>query len=145
MKTSKRIWSKEELTIVYYIAKWDLSGIDISMEELAEAVIGNTTLVSLNMQVSHFKNILNIEETNLTGASNLMRELLEDYRDCTMTQIRARVISKIQSSVSNIISHKKIKASLESSKRIAKLNKASDLVFENKLKGLRKHRNLRKI
>ena len=145
MKTSKRIWSKEELTIVYYIAKWDLSGIDITMEELANAVIGNTTLVSLNMQVSHFRSILDIEETNLTGASNVMRELVEEYKDFTMTQIRAKVVSKIQSSDSDIISHRKKKVSLESSKRVAKLNEASRLVFENKIKGLQKHRNLIKV
>ena len=145
MKSSKRIWTKEELTIAYYIAKWDLTGIDITPEELAEAVIGNTTLVSLQMQVTHFRNILNIEDSNLTGASNVMIELINEYKDYTMTQIRAQVISKIQSSISNIISHNKNKKSLEASKRVAKLNEDLNLVFENKIKELQKYRNLRKL
>ena len=104
----KKDWSKEELTIAYYIAKWDLSGIDATMEELALAVIGDTTVTSLDMQVKQL------------------------------------VVSKIQSCSSDIISYNKNKAVLESSKRVEKLNAASELLFQNKIKELKKHRNLRK-
>ncbi len=145
MKSSKRIWNKEELTIAYYIAKWGLTGIDITPEELAELVIGNTTEVSLQMQVTHFRSILNIEDSNLTGASNVMIELINEYKDVTMTQIRAQVISKIQSSVSNIISNKKKKNALESYKRVQSLNADLQKNHDNKIASMRKYRNLKKL
>ena len=140
----KKDWSKEELTIAYYIAKWDLSGIDSTMEELALVVIGNTTVKSLDMQVMHFRRLLNLEENTLFANSKRMEELRKDYKDLTMTQVRKLVVSKIQSCSSDIISYNKNKAVLESSKRVEKLNAASELLFQNKLKELKKHRNLRK-
>tara|TARA_R110000744_G_scaffold380220_1_gene500315 strand:+ start:92 stop:523 length:432 start_codon:yes stop_codon:yes gene_type:complete len=140
----KKDWSKEELTIAYYIAKWDLSGIDSTMEELALVVIGNTTVKSLDMQVMHFRRLLNLEENTLFANSKRMEELRKDYKDLTMTQVRKLVVSKIQSCSSDIISYNKNKAVLESSKRVEKLNAASELLFQNKIKELKKHRNLRK-
>lgn len=145
MKSSKRIWNKEELTIAYYIAKWGLTGIDVTPEELAESVIGDTTEASLQMQVANFRSILNIEGFQLDHTSKAQNDLINEYKNTTMTQIRAQVISKIQSSVSNIISNKKKKNALESSKRVQSLNADLQKNHDNKVASMQKYRNLRKL
>ena len=145
MKSSKRIWNKEELIIAYYIAKWGLTGIDVTPEELAESVIGDTTEASLQMQVANFRSILNIEGFQLDHTSKAQNDLINEYKNTTMTQIRAQVISKIQSSVSNIISNKKKKNALESSKRVQSLNADLQKNHDNKVASMQKYRNLRKL
>jgi len=65
----KRIWSKQELTIAYYVAKFNLNGLEnISLSELAEDVIKNTTKQSLNMQVANFRYLLDIPGHKLEDA-----------------------------------------------------------------------------
>lgn len=86
--SKKRIWNEKELTIAYYIAKWDMLGVGVELEDLVNEVIGDTTVNSLNMQVANFRFLLNIPGRQLEHASNVMKELVDKYQNQTMTQMR---------------------------------------------------------
>jgi hypothetical protein len=143
--TPKRIWSTEELTIAYYISKWDYSGLNISEEDLVNGVICDTTVASLRMNVANFRNLLNIEGFNLDHTTKAQKQLVEDLKDVTMMQVRQSVLAKISSSFENIKEQKVVKEINKKSEKLAKANKELQAEFERKLALAQKGRNLKKI
>lgn len=145
MTTKKRIWTKEELTIAYYIAKWDYNGLQIDEGELVDGVIGRTTKPSLQMQVANFRYLLDIEGYQLEDASEAMKELVAELQNKTVTQIRHMVIDYIQSHGDEIKTASLSKNNNEARIRAKALNEQEQLNHENKLKSWAKFgRRLRK-
>ena len=87
----KHSWTKQDLTVAYYIAKWDLNGLGISKDEIIDNVIGDSTVPSLNMQVANFRYLLGIEGYQLEHASEAMKDLVDELQNKTVTQVRAIV------------------------------------------------------
>jgi hypothetical protein len=91
---SKKKWSKEDLTVVYYFSKWGLTGLDVTEEELVESVL-DTTHYSFNSQTANFRFLLNLDGHKLEHASKAMITLIEETKNLTMTQVRNIVIDII--------------------------------------------------
>ena len=138
MKTTKRIWNKTELTIAYYIAKWDYNGLAIEEEDLVEAVIENTTVASLRFQVANFRHVLNIEGFKKEGASAEMFALAEELKDTTSTNVRKIVLKAIENSEAKIKSNQVNKENKAAMKKRDLLNALSQKNFEAEMK-LRKN------
>jgi len=92
MSRKQRIWSEIELTIAYYIARWDYAGLKISEYEMVEYIIQDTTINSLNMQVANFRFLLGIDGRQLEDASKAMRELVNKLDGKTIVQIRRTIL-----------------------------------------------------
>lgn len=87
----KRIWTKSELTVAYYLAKFEGRGIKLHEDELAGII--DTSLGSLRMQVANFRYLLNIEGWQLEHASNAMKGLIDELHGKTMTEVKRLVQS----------------------------------------------------
>ena len=94
MSTIKK-WSKKELQIAYYIAKWDMNGLAIEVEDLMAGVIVGTTKSSLTRQVANFRYILDIPGYQLKNGSKAMAKIVEEFKDTTMTNVRKIVLKTI--------------------------------------------------
>lgn len=135
MRTTKlRIWSEKELTIAYYIAKWDFNGLGVSEEDVVELIIGETTIPSLKMQIANFRFLLNIEGYQLKDVSKAMKDLADKLKDKTMSQVR-KIVLEIIDEQSEIIEKAQISRNnkLANSRRDV-LNQQEVLDHENKLK-----------
>ena len=145
---SKKKWSKDDLTIAYYFSKWNLTGLGIEQDELVESVL-NTTHYSFNSQVANFRSILNIEGHQLEHASKAMKDLIVEYKGLTMMQVRIIVIDFImaeQTEERPTVAETDAKAHNEKiAKQTEKLNQKSRVTWAQHIKGLQKHRNLKKI
>lgn len=142
-KQKKRIWSKEELIIAYYISKWDLNGLNVSEDELVEAVIGRTTIPSLRMQVSNFRYLMNIEGQQLSHASEDMKELVGELQNTTVTNVRRMVLDYINLHIDKVRSVTNNKSNKIVAAKAKELNEQEELIHLNKLVSLRKYRRLR--
>lgn len=142
MSTTKRIWTKEELTIAYYIAKWDYNGLQISEEDLVDGVIGRTTKPSLKMQIANFRYVLGIEGFKLEHASQAMKDLADELANKTVTQVRNLVVDIIVKSDTDIVKAQSSRSNKAIDKRRESLNKVSEETFQNKMRALGKYRNL---
>ena len=96
MRNLQHEWSKTELTIAYYLAKWDYTGLGISAEDIVDSVIPETTVHSLNMQTANFRYLLNIDGYKLSDASKLMKEIIGKYQNSTREMVRKLVLKSIQ-------------------------------------------------
>lgn len=139
----KRIWTKEELTITYYITKYGMSGLNVSFENIAGGIIPNTSTPSLKMQMACFRFILDIEGYKLEHGSKAMKVLYEELKDKTITQIRNQVKEIISKSEYAIENAKVSQNNTKAYKRRDELNKASEKTFSERLKFLNKYRRLR--
>ena len=144
MSKSNKIWTKEDLTIAYYIAKWDYSGLGINEDGLVE-VIGNTTKASLLKQTANFRFILGIDGYKLNGSSKNKKVLADELQNKTITQVRKIVLDAIESSDYDVQKAEGTRTNTIIKKRTDKLNEESEQAFQNKLKALRKHQNLKPI
>lgn len=129
-----RIWSKKELTIAFYIAKFGHVGLSASESEIAHGVIGNTTIVSLHMQIKHFKSILGIPGYTLNvEARRLMQEVVSDHKDTTSSNLRKYVNQVIEERRENIIKAERENINKKASGNAAKINKQEEINFKAKL------------
>ena len=141
-KMKTRTWNNDELSIAYYIANYGLVGLDIKDIELRELMTLSKTSKSFESMVQDFKNILS--DSNVFPISKTCRDFVKNTRDSTMTQVRNKVSSVIESLRSDMITYNKKESALKVSERTKRLNDDLQFIFDNKLIGLRKHRNLRK-
>lgn len=140
-------WSQEDLTIAYYFAKWGLSGLGLSEEELV-IVIGETTRPSLLKQAANFRAYLNIEGFKL-GENKTpcpKKQLtLDTLKDKTITQVRKMVLKTIDSR-SDLI--EKVRISKQNQTAFQKrdeLNEELRKNHENKMKSISQFRRLKRI
>ena len=138
----KRIWNKQELTIAYYMAKYDMSGINIEEDTLIHTVIKDTSKASLRMQVANFRHLLNIEGYQLSHASQAMKDLCDEYDTKSQSEIKMLVISYIDACELDIADYTTQKANKIVNKRRDKLNSILKSNFENKLATMCRFRNL---
>jgi hypothetical protein len=134
------------LTIAYYIAKWGFSGLQgITLEELVNYVMPDTTVGSLKMQIANFRHVLGFEERTLKDASKAMYDLHEQLKNKTMTQVRSSITPDLEVANEQIadgrIKAHNMKVRADRDKKQA----AADAIVENKLKQLSKQRNLRRV
>jgi len=142
---TKRIWNTEELTMAYYIAKWDENGLKMSKEDLAEYVITNTSTQSLKMQAANFRFLLGLEGYQLEDASAAQRQLVDELDNLTVTQVR-NIIFTYSDSVSDRTEELKRKSANKSvNQKRDDENAKLDEVFQAKVKSLSQFRNLRKL
>jgi len=133
MSRSKRIWSEQELTIAYYIARWDYAGLKISEHDMVEFIIGDTTINSLNMQVANFRFLLGIDGYQLSHTSKTMRALVDSLSRKTIVQIRRMVLDYIFSKGEyESVVGKKVKNEA-ASKKERELNRQYQINFEKEL------------
>ena len=146
MSKGTKVWNEQELTIAFYIAKWGYAGLkDTSEEEIAMCIISDTTVQSLRMQVANFRFVLGLEGRTLKDASKAMYELNDKLTNKTMSQVRSLILPTINDAdvcVNDIrVKGLNLKVRAISDKKQA----AMDAVYDNKVKDLQKHRNLRKL
>ena len=72
MKNSRRIWSNEELTIAFYISKYGAESLKMDEGFIVDCVIGDTSIISLKMQVANFNQLLDLEGPRLSAYSKAM-------------------------------------------------------------------------
>ena len=134
-KNSKRIWTKEELTFAYYVSKYgNLNGLNMKKEEVVNYVIGDTTERSFDMQVANFNYLLGIGESQYTDYSQLMVEVVEDFKNTTVTQLRDLMVD-YAASIDDKVEERRVKlANTEANSKVEELNKVANKNFEAKLK-----------
>lgn len=142
---TKRIWSKEELTIAYYIAKWDYSGLNISEDDFANYIITDTTVASLRMQTSCFRYLLGLSGSRLTHCSEAMRELVDELANKTISQVRRSILNYVDEQEESIKILTRQKGNQKINKKKDALNEQYRMNFENKVTALSKGRRLKKI
>jgi hypothetical protein len=142
---SKRIWNNKELTIAYYIAKWDSNGLKMSKEDLAEFVITNTSIRSLDMQAANFRFLLGLEGYQLEDASVAQKNLVDELDNLTVTQVR-NIIFTYADSVSDRTEELKRKSANKSvNQKRDELNAELDKNFQARVNSISQFRNLRKL
>jgi hypothetical protein len=146
MSKKNKIWNEKELTIAYYIAKWGFSGLQgITLEELVNYVMPDTTVGSLKMQIANFRHVLGFEERTLKDASKAMYDLHEQLKNKTMTQVRSSITPDLEVANEQIadgrIKAHNMKVRVDRDKKQA----AADRITVNKLKQLYKQRNLKRF
>lgn len=142
MAKAKRFWTREELIIAYYIAKWDYSGLNISEHDFANYVITDTTVASLRMQTACFRQLLGLDGHRLAHCSELMKELVKELENKTISQVRKLIFSYVDLQEDNIKILTIQKENKIVNKKRDQLNTQYQLDFDNKLKSLRRYRNL---
>lgn len=146
MKTNtQRIWTRAELTIAYYIAKFGIESLKISAKDLAEAVIEDTTERSLDMQVANFRFILGIDGYQLEHFSAAQDDVATALQDKTITQVRKIVDFLIGVSDLKLEKLASRRNNVKVNDVKDKLNQESQTRFEAKLRAIGKYRNLRKL
>lgn len=141
-KVEKRIWTRAELTIAYYIAKWDYNGLKVSEEDLIEAVIGDTTKRSLDMQVANFRYILGIEGYSLEHFSKAQDDVATSLQNKTITQVRRLIETIIRNSDAKI-SFQQNRRNNDKIEDVRKqLNTDEQNRFEAKMNAFSKYRRL---
>lgn len=145
MKNSKRIWNNNELIIAYYVAKWDVNGLNMTEDELAEYVIGNTSTQSLRMQAANFKHLLGIEGYTLEDASQAQRDVVEQLKNSTVTQVRNIIFTYTDSVQEEFDARKASKVNKEVNEKRDQLNEKLQKDFEAQLKMKGMYRRLKKI
>lgn len=146
METSKkRIWSKEELTIAYFIAKWSIGPLKMSEEDLVDCVIGNTSLNSLNKQVANFRYLLNIDGYKLKDYSKAMSSLVDELQNLTYHKVREMIQLYIKSNEEtiNCLIIKSKNSSVNEIKDALNLNLSKN--YERQLEAKRKFRRLKHV
>lgn len=141
-KSKQRIWTRAELTIAYYIAKWDFNGLKISEKDLAEGVIGDTTVRSLQMQVANFRFILGYDGYVLKDYSKAQSEVATVLQNKTITQVRKIVDTIIEKSDVKLEKLENRRNNVKVNEVKNKLNKEAEELFAAKLFNLRKYRRL---
>lgn len=145
MATTKRIWNKQELTIAYYIAKWDIGGLKITEQELVDYVIGRTTRPSLKMQVANFRFLLQLDGPQLEDASQAMRSLAEELSNHTVVQVRSIIFNYIDKMEDVILEQKTKGINATINKRRDELNAQLESNFLAQVAQKSIGRRLRKI
>jgi hypothetical protein len=145
MKQPKRIWSREELIIAYYIAKWDYNGLSITSEDIVDIAIKGSSKSSLNMHVANFRHLLNIDGYKLEHTSKLMDEVVEEMKNKTVTQVRGIVNMILDKKEDELEAARVKRKNAQIAERAEKANVVLFLIFENKVKAMQKHRRLRKL
>ena len=142
MKNSKRMWTKEELIIAYYIAKWDYNGLQATENDLVDIAIGNTTKASLSMHVANFRYLLNIDGYKLENTSKLMDVIVEELKDKTITQVRSIANKTLAGKDDDFKKAESIRNNTKIAEGADKANILLILIFEKKLESMNRYRNL---
>lgn len=94
----RKSWSRGDLIIAFYIAKFGLKGLNITRAELVKEVIGETTIKSLNMQAANFRFMLNIEGNRLSATSKNKLAIIEELGTRPIVFVRTIVLELIANS-----------------------------------------------
>jgi len=143
MKNLQHEWSKNDLVIAYYMTNWDLNGLGITKEDIVDSVIPETTVNSLNMQMANFRFLLNLDGYKLSDSSNMMKEIVDEYSDKNMNQIKDVVKSIIEKC--DIKVGRNSRHNQKVNDRKTELNRISQLKYEKQLKDLGKFRRLVRV
>jgi hypothetical protein len=96
----RKHWTRGDLIIALYIAKFGLRDIDMTRTELVSSVLKGTTLRSLNMQIANFRFLLNLEGVKLTATSKSKLEIVEEYGNTSRLNLRLIVTELINTGTS---------------------------------------------
>lgn len=146
MSNKNKVWSEKELTIAYYIAKWGFSGLQgITLEELVNYVMPDTTVGSLKMQIANFRHVLGFEERTLKDASKAMYGLHNQLKNDTMTQVRSLIVPNLEAAFDQIANGRDKARNVKLQADHKKKQAAVDRITVSKLKQLYKQRNLKRF
>jgi fructose-1,6-bisphosphatase len=134
-KNSKRIWSNEELTFAYYVAKYgSLDMLKMTKEDVVHHIIGNTTERSFDMQVENFKHLLGIGEGAYDNYSQKMVEVSESLKNHTVTNVR-EILMDYAMKMDDVAEQRRVSRANKTVKsKTDELNEVLNKQFENKLK-----------
>lgn len=88
----KKIWSKNDLIIALFIAKFSIRGLGKLKPEIAKDIIQDTTVKSLNMQAANFRYLLNLDGVKLSGSSALKIEVRSEFGFLPYSKLRPLVL-----------------------------------------------------
>lgn len=145
-ESTQKKWSKIELIIAYYIAKWDYNGLSITEDELVNCIL-DTSKASLKFQVMRFRSLLGLgEEWMESEGCKANKEVVDELANITVVRVRKMVADYIEENACQELKNKTETKSInkEVNKRRDALNEQSKVNFENKLAHLKKYRRLRK-
>jgi len=132
MKNVQHEWSKNDLTIAYYLTRWDYSGLGINDEDIVDSVIPNTTVHSLNMQMANFRFLLNLDGYVLSDASTLMKEIVDTFENSTTEFVKNIVINFIQKC--DVTLGRNLRTNRKVNEKKDELNRLAQEMFDKKLK-----------
>lgn len=141
----KRIWTKGELRIAYYIAKWGYHALNITEEELVDHVIGDTSTTSLRRQSANFRFILGIDGYQLEHVSRAQKNLVDELASQNQQQVRRDITAFIDHRSDEIFDRKVSSHNKVVEKKKEDLNNQLQLDFKNKLAIISRGRNLRPV
>jgi len=142
---SLRIWTREELIITYYVTRYDLTGLGITEEDLVLGVIGGTTVHSFHMQQANFRYGLGIEGYQLDSVSRSMWNLIEEFKDKEMLDIRPMIIDYISKSNEKIKKSQIQQRNKKTETKMSEANRLLDEQFQRELKKKMFGRRLKKV
>ena len=138
MKNSKRIWSNEELTIAFYIAKYGVEQLKMDEDFIVDYVIGDTTVASLKMQVANFNELLDLDGPRLTAYSKAMITVVDNNDNKSQKDLTQEIFNFCDTR-ENEIADRKIKVANRSvSQKTVDLNIELNRTFDAKMKSFAK-------
>tara|TARA_R110000744_G_C19250537_1_gene550245 strand:+ start:616 stop:1062 length:447 start_codon:yes stop_codon:yes gene_type:complete len=138
MKNSKRIWSNEELTIAFYIAKYGVEQLKMDEDFIVDYVIGNTSVASLKMQVANFNELLDLDGPRLTAYSKAMITVVDNNDNKSQKDLTQEIFDFCDTR-ENEIADRKIKVANRSvSQKTLDLNIELNRTFDAKMKSFAK-------
>ena len=138
MKNSKRIWSNEELTIAFYIAKYGVEQLKMDEDFIVNYVIGDTTVASLKMQVANFNELLDLDGPRLTAYSKAMITVVDNSDNKSQKDLTQEIFDFCDTR-ENEIADRKIKVANRSvSQKTVDLNIELNRTFDAKMKSFAK-------
>lgn len=91
-------WSKNDTIITFYTVKYGLKGLPVKdTKDLAEGVIG-ATVASFNMQSSNIRYLLGYDEGTLDHHSETQENVVNEYNNTPLEDLRSLVINIIDKS-----------------------------------------------
>lgn len=138
MKNSKRIWSSEELTIAFYIAKYGVEQLKMDEGFIVDYVIGDTSVASLKMQVANFNELLDLDGPRLSHYSKAMVTVVENNDNKSQKDLTQEIFDFCDSRENEITARKTKVANKSVSQKTLDLNIELNKNFEAKMKNLAK-------
>ena len=135
---SKRIWSNEELTIAFYIAKYGAEQLKMDEDFIVDYVIGNTSVASLKMQVMRFNELLDLDGPRLTAPTPAMAKVVNDNDNKSQKNLTQEIFDFCDTRENEIADRKTKVANRSVSQKTVDLNIELNKTFDAKMKSFAK-------
>jgi len=135
---SKRIWSNEELTIAFYIAKYGVEQLKMDEDFIVDYVIGNTSVASLKMQVANFNELLDLDGPRLAAYSKAMVTVVDNNDNKSQKDLTQEIFNFCDTRENEIADRKTKVANKSVAQKTLDLNIELNKNFDAKMKSFAK-------